>query len=78
MLNGIDTWDKTPPGRQILTIFHTDALVPDSFEILMPTMALIKEYRHTSGQPFSDFHAGQGALFFLQVRNSFFVTTNLK
>ncbi len=49
ILNQIQTWNETPAGHQILTIFHTDALIPKPFEILGPTMALIEEHRHFLG-----------------------------
>ena len=49
VLNRIEIWDQTPAGRQIFTIFQTDMLVIKPFEILGPTMELIKEHRHLFG-----------------------------
>nr|WP_320192146.1 PhnD/SsuA/transferrin family substrate-binding protein [uncultured Desulfobacter sp.] len=49
ILKEIQTWNQTPAGHQILTIFHTDALIPKPFEILWPTMDLIKEHRRLWG-----------------------------
>ena len=49
ILNRIEIWGQTAPGRQIFTIFQTDALVIKPFNILGPTMELIKEHRRLFG-----------------------------
>lgn len=45
ILNRIEAWDQAPAGRQILTIFQTDALTLKPFETLGSEMELIKEYQ---------------------------------
>lgn len=48
-LNRFEFWSQVPAGHQILTIFQVDALVPRPFDILGPTVALIKEHRRFWG-----------------------------
>ena len=45
----IESWVQTPAGRQILTIFQTEALVPKPFDTLGPTMELITEHQSLCG-----------------------------
>lgn len=49
VVNNIKTWHQTSAGRQILTIFQMDDLVFQPFEIIVPTMELIKEHRRLFG-----------------------------
>ncbi len=44
-LKRIEFWNQAPSGHHILTIFQVDALVPRPFEVLVPTMEMIKEHR---------------------------------
>lgn len=49
IINNIKTWHQTPAGYQILTMFQMDDLVLQPFEILRPTIELIKEHRRLLG-----------------------------
>ena len=49
VVNNIRNWHQTPAGYQILTMFQMDDLMLQPFEILGPTMKLIKEHRRLFG-----------------------------